>query len=103
MIAMDENNYIRQLFKQRAMDLNDDIQKGMINRLRSPTYEILKISINFGEHDLIMKQLFNQEIYTKTKWETVIWKIEWDLAPSTYRYATHSISATIPVLFRGIF
>ena len=78
-LIMNEQNWIRQLFKQRAIDFNENIQLGMLNRLRSPTYEILKVAINFGVYDLIMKQIFNQEVYTKSDWKSIIWKVAWKL------------------------
>ena len=82
MIVMKEHSHIRQLFKQRAIDFNEDIQKGMINKFRSPTYEILKISVNFGVYNLIMRHLFNQEACTKIEWKKLIWRTAWNLEDS---------------------
>ena len=42
LIKLDEGNCIRQLFRQRAMHFNVNIQKGLGNNLHSPIYEILK-------------------------------------------------------------
>ena len=78
-ITMSEQNWIKQLFKQRAIDFNENIRVGMLNRLRSPTYEILKVAINFGVYDLIMKQLFSQVIYTKRDWKSIVWRVAWKL------------------------
>ena len=46
LIKMDEGNCIRQLFRQRGIDFNVNIQKGIGNNLHSPFFEILKQVIN---------------------------------------------------------
>ena len=67
MKKMDENIYVRQFFKQRrATYFNQDIQKGMINSLCIPTFGVLKTSISFGIYELLMKQLVNHQLLSKS-------------------------------------
>ena len=66
---MYEDNYIKRLFKQRAVDFHENVQKGLVNELRSPTFDILKTSINFGVYEQSVRQLFNQQIVIKSQWE----------------------------------
>ena len=85
MITMDGSNYIRKLFRQRAIDFNDNIQEWMVNRFRSPTFEILKISINFGLYDALMRQLFYQRSFTKNEWKALLLKTAWEVEDNFWK------------------
>ena len=76
---MDGDNYIKRLSKQRAVDFHEDVQKGLVNELSSPTFDIHKTSVKFGVYEQLLRQLFNQQIVTRCQWEKDIWKIACNL------------------------
>ena len=44
-LDMDEESYMRNIFKIRSGDFDRNIELGVGNKLRSPTFEIFKVSI----------------------------------------------------------
>ena len=81
-LDIDENNYIKKIFKERALTFNEDIRRGVTNKFRRPIFNMLKVSINFGVYEQIMRQLFRQHVITKTEWKRSILKKAWDLEDS---------------------
>ena len=81
-LQMDEDNYIRKIFKERALTFNDNIRRGVNNEFRSPIFDMLKVSINFGVYEQIMRQLFMQNMVGKMEWKKCIWKKAWELEDS---------------------
>ena len=57
-IKLDENSMIKKLFKITAKTFNDNIAAGLQNEHKSPIFEILRVSYNYGLYEEIMRMLF---------------------------------------------
>ena len=78
-INMEVDTQVRMMFTFRSIDFNNNLKTGMANRLRSPTFEILKASVKLGLYDTIMNMVHNNHHYTKREWKDVVLKKAWQM------------------------
>ena len=78
-LIMSEDSNIRKNFKERALIFNGNIRIGVANTSRSPIFEMLKISINFGMYEQVMRCLFGLIVIDKQTWKKDVWKRAWNL------------------------
>ena len=64
-IRQDDSSMIKGLLKARAEKFNENIALNIQNNHRSPIYEILKISYNFGIYNCLMKLIFGRTYMNK--------------------------------------
>ena len=68
-LSMNDDSNIKQNFKERALAFNRNICRGVSNPFRSPIFEMLKVSINFGVYEQVMRCLFGLIIIEKSVWK----------------------------------
>ena len=73
---------IKRLLKSRAEKFNENIGLNIQNNHRSPIYEILKISYNFGIYNCLMKLIFGRTHMNKNQWKFKVWEIAWKVEES---------------------
>ena len=98
-IKLDENSMIKKLFKIRAKAFNDNIAAGLQNEHKSPIFEILRVSYNYGLYEEIMRVLFGTITYNKNQWKTRVWATAWGIEDQFWKQ-TASLFRGTDLLFK---
>ena len=85
-ISMEDDTSLRQILKERSIDFDNNLERGMMNNLRSPTFEILKASVNLGLYEDVMNMIHRNHTRSKFEWKKVVMKKAWQMED---RFWTH--------------
>ena len=84
-IRLGEDNMFMKLLKNRARTFNDNINICIENEYKSPIFEILRVSLNLGLYDDVMRMIFGRTVYSKPTWKARVWDITWKIEDLYWR------------------
>ena len=76
---MSDTGRVKSVFIESSNTFNDDIKESALNVERSPVFEILNVSINFGVYETLMRILHGREQMSKDQWKIHIWRVAWKM------------------------
>ena len=76
---------IMKLLKSRARTFNENINICIENEYKSPIFEILRVSLNLGLYDDVMRMIFGRNVYSKPLWKARVWDITWRMEDLYWR------------------
>ena len=79
MIMQPDGSLIKTIMQKRTRVFNDNIRLHIQDKHRSPIFEILKISFNFGLYECLVRQIFGRHFLSKNEWKTIVWGKTWDV------------------------
>ena len=78
-LALDDNEPIKIVFRERAMIYFEKSDEYSDNIHRSPTVDLLQTAQNFGMLDVVRDMILTGNCISKPCWKRTIWARAWDL------------------------
>ena len=78
-LLMDDNEVVKKVFKLRVQRFCEDPNRAILNKSRSPIFEMLHAALRLNMINLVIEYSGGLRVWSKANWSKIAWENGWKI------------------------